>query len=319
MNDMNRARDYGQDGYRAEDPDLEAYEYEEEDSGVRMPLFVILSLVVVASIIGVWFVAYNYGLQNGRAENARFIAANSAAERVRPEEPGGLPAPEERDVFRQMNGETADRAETVVTREEPIVELPRPSTPPADTAPARTAEAPAPRTAVPPPSQPARTAEAPNLRDTGTSAPAPTRVTPPQTQTPQPVETARTTNQDGRIIVPPPSSRLRDAGTQAAAPAARSAGAIGPQLPRPSATSGNFVVQLASLPSQGAADQTWSRVASRYSDLMGGFTKDVQPVDLGAKGVFYRLRIGYFGSRNDAASFCQTLKARGQDCLVASR
>jgi hypothetical protein len=41
--------------------------------------------------------------------------------------------------------------------------------------------------------------------------------------------------------------------------------------------------------------------------------------DLGAKGVFFRLRIGPFASSADAKSFCDGLKTRGQDCLVKSK
>jgi cell division septation protein DedD len=88
----------------------------------------------------------------------------------------------------------------------------------------------------------------------------------------------------------------------------------------PTATSsGRYVVQVASLPSRGAVDQTWSRMRARYPDLLGSTTQDVEVADLGDRGVYHRLRVGYFQSKSEATTLCQTLKSRGQDCLVRSR
>ncbi len=326
MNDIDRARDYDRGTYRADDPDLEPYEYEDEDNGPRVPLFVVLAVVVILSIVGVWYVAYQQGVKDGlaRNQNTRLITADGNAERVRPGASGGQEAPQDRDVFRRLNGQSEDSAERVVPREEPIVDLPRaPSASggTASSAPASGSQAQpnlrgAPQQtqqrSTPPAAQPSRTAQ----------QQTPQRTT-PQPRAPQPVETtAAPDSQSDRILVPPPSARLRNPpGGAAATPAASNDDVIGPPAPsgpRPAA-SGNFVVQLASLPSQAAADQTWSRVANRYSSLLGPYTKDVQAVDLGARGIFYRLRIGYFATRDAATNLCATLKSQGQDCLVASR
>ncbi len=341
MNDRSRDN-YRDDAFRGSEAELEAYEYEEEDSGVRMPLFVILALVVVAAIIGVGFVAYQKGYDDRATTiaNQQFIAANGGASRERPAEPGGLAAPQDRDVFRELDGRAQDGAEQIVSREEPIVDIPASRT---------QAPAPSAQTAQAPASQP-------NLRGTPTAqtgrtpaepqTPAQAAPTPAQT-VPQPVEAARLPDtQDDRILVPPPSSRLRDAATQAgqsvtgaanqaaqqaqqarqavSQAASQARDTIGPQPAAPvaaaaNAASGRFVVQLASLPSRAAADQTWSRVFSRYSGLLSGYTKDIQTADLGARGVYHRLRIGYFPTRDAANRLCQSLKAQGQDCLVQTR
>ncbi len=42
-------------------------------------------------------------------------------------------------------------------------------------------------------------------------------------------------------------------------------------------------------------------------------------VDLGAKGLYQRLRFGPFDTREAAANACESLKAERQDCLVVKR
>ena len=49
-----------------------------------------------------------------------------------------------------------------------------------------------------------------------------------------------------------------------------------------------------------------------------GAEKRVQRADLGAKGVFYRLRVGAFEARADATEFCNALKATDQTCIVVA-
>ena len=44
-----------------------------------------------------------------------------------------------------------------------------------------------------------------------------------------------------------------------------------------------------------------------------------QRADLGERGIYYRLRINGFASREAANEYCQTLQSRGQACLVARR
>ena len=45
----------------------------------------------------------------------------------------------------------------------------------------------------------------------------------------------------------------------------------------------------------------------------------IQEIDLGARGIFYRVQAGYFPDRASALELCTALKARGQDCLVVKR
>lgn len=83
-------------------------------------------------------------------------------------------------------------------------------------------------------------------------------------------------------------------------------------------SNGNFLVQIAALRTQEAADNAWTSTVTSQPRLFAGAEKRVQRADLGAKGVFYRLRVGAFADRAGASAFCDALKERGQTCIVVS-
>lgn len=104
------------------------------------------------------------------------------------------------------------------------------------------------------------------------------------------------------------------AGAEAAAePQAAPSGAIAV------AAGGPFVAQLAALQSQDAVEPAWRRFSSRAPDLFADAQLDVERADLGARGIYYRVRAGYFASRADAAQFCGRIRQMGQDCIPAAR
>lgn len=84
-------------------------------------------------------------------------------------------------------------------------------------------------------------------------------------------------------------------------------------------SSGDFQVQLSALRSEDAARTAWSRLQSTAPDLFQGANLDIQRADLGAKGVFYRLRVGSFADRDAAKGFCADVKAAGKDCMVVAK
>ena len=88
---------------------------------------------------------------------------------------------------------------------------------------------------------------------------------------------------------------------------------------RAAAPTGSHVVQVGAFRSEGEADQFWDRLNKRYGSDLAGKAKDIERADLGAKGIYYRLRIGYFDGSTAAKSYCSDLKAKGQDCLAKSR
>ncbi len=81
---------------------------------------------------------------------------------------------------------------------------------------------------------------------------------------------------------------------------------------------GDYLVQLAAFRSEDAAAVEWSRATSALPEAFIGAQKSVQRADLGARGVFYRLRAGAFRTRRDASAFCDALKAEGRACIVVA-
>jgi hypothetical protein len=85
------------------------------------------------------------------------------------------------------------------------------------------------------------------------------------------------------------------------------------------AANGPFVAQLAALQSEEAAELAWRRFASRAPDLFAQARLDVERADLGPRGVYHRVRAGYFADRANATRFCERIRQMGQDCIVAAR
>jgi hypothetical protein len=85
------------------------------------------------------------------------------------------------------------------------------------------------------------------------------------------------------------------------------------------ANNGPYVAQLAALQSEAATDQAWRRLSSRAPQLFAHARLDVERADLGQRGVYYRVRAGYFADRTNAARFCERIRQMGQDCIVAAR
>ena len=82
--------------------------------------------------------------------------------------------------------------------------------------------------------------------------------------------------------------------------------------------SGQFLVQIAALRSEEAAETAWRRVTSSAPELYHGASKRIQRADLGSEGVFYRLRVGAFAERAEAAAFCEAIKETGASCIVVT-
>ncbi|MGQ0532873.1 MAG: SPOR domain-containing protein [Caulobacteraceae bacterium] len=82
---------------------------------------------------------------------------------------------------------------------------------------------------------------------------------------------------------------------------------------------GPYIAQLAALQSEAAVDNAWRRFASRAPDLFANARMDVERADLGARGVYHRVRAGFFADRENASLFCERIRQMGQDCIVAAR
>ncbi|MCZ6592892.1 MAG: SPOR domain-containing protein [Alphaproteobacteria bacterium] len=74
-------------------------------------------------------------------------------------------------------------------------------------------------------------------------------------------------------------------------------------------------IQLASLNSRNDTEAEWTRLQLANSDLLRGLMLHVQQAEL-SKGTFYRVQAGPLKDQATAASLCNSLKSRNQDCLI---
>lgn len=78
--------------YEPPQDDLKVYDGAEgdfDDEGSRLPLLIAIALLVLAAFGGVVWIAYNQGLQRGREDAPRIIAAEQGPIRTAPQNPGG--------------------------------------------------------------------------------------------------------------------------------------------------------------------------------------------------------------------------------------
>ncbi len=80
-----------------------------------------------------------------------------------------------------------------------------------------------------------------------------------------------------------------------------------------------YVVQIAAVKSEARANEEWSRLKSNHTELLGDMNLILRQVDLGDRGVFFRMQTGPFPNRLMAIDMCQQLKAVDMECIVAER
>jgi cell division protein FtsN len=258
-------------------------EQEEIEEGSRLPLLIVIALLVLAAFGGVVWLAYTQGVQRGRADAPRLIAAEPGPIRIAPTNPGGTQTPYTGlKIYQQPAPGTTEATDSD--------EAP-PSSQSGETA-----------TAVPsspPPLRPSANSSqeaAANAVDQPPPLPATAKpVALPAASPPQAVPHARSV----------PSKEATVAPTPAADPATLPAEHIG-----------SYVLQIGSYKSQSEADAAWQVFQAKHP-IVGGYRSEVKHVDLGTKGSWYRLRLGSFADKTAAAAFCEKLRAAGGNCLLA--
>lgn len=147
------------------------------------------------------------------------------------------------------------------------------------------------------------------VRPDGTLAPSPA---------PQPVSVSvpATTASIPTVPLPPkPAERPRVAPRRTAEATTHTRAA-----PARHAADGRYVVQVSSKRNQTAALASFADMQQKYPNLLGQYRPIVRRVDLGSRGIWYRLQIGPMGTKMAAAKLCNDLKAQGlSDCLVMTQ
>jgi len=117
---------------------------------------------------------------------------------------------------------------------------------------------------------------------------------------------------------PAPASRPPPSGSTVVATTGSSSGAAISPAPTAGRLGGGFLVQISSQRSEATALETFGELQRRYPSILGDRAPDIQRADLGERGIYYRVRVGY-PTREEAVRMCENLKAAGGDCLLATR
>lgn len=299
-------------------------------------LLLVLVLVTGAGLGGFLFGDRLADMGGGEGGQVPVVHAAQGAIKVRPQNPGGQEIPfRDYDINKRMQGEEpTGRVENLLPPPEQPRELPQAQ---ASTAPAQVppvpaatagaqlaspaeqsnaeallpaAPAPAPKPAAPKP-MPVREA-APPPPATVAKAPTPQPAPPP----PVPASPAASST-GGPMALVPKSATAAPAATPPSAPAAK----VAPPPPSApaateTATISGWQVQLAASRAATAAKTEGERLKQKHSDVLGKLTVNIVRADLGAKGVFYRIRLGPARDKDEARAVCAQLAKRGQGCLV---
>jgi hypothetical protein len=319
------------DRYRDRDDDEADLEFEEAEPPKRRGrlLAALIALFAVGGFGGVLWYAYSQGQRSADAV-APILKADGEPSRMRPEQPGGMIVPHQ-DKLVLNNMQQANRAgaeRLLPPAETPLPQTSRTAPPPA----ASVTIAPPPTPTPIPPPPPAVIPTPPPVMAT----PAP--MSPPS---PPPAPPAAPSTSVGNLIAPPapppvapaPSSSSSSSPPPAPPPAAMTPPAppmpptSPPQMaarpPAPATTApapsrsgvaGEWRIQLGSFPAADQANAQWDRLKKTYAELQPLGLTTVR-VDLGDKGVWYRLQAGPLNEPG-ARSLCEELKAKKRDCLV---
>ncbi|HEY6578814.1 MAG TPA: SPOR domain-containing protein [Rhizomicrobium sp.] len=250
------------------------------DEGSRLPLLIVIALIVLAAFAGVVWLAYTQGVERGRADAPRMVAAEppSVIPKTQPLPYTGLK------IYQQPSaaaGETDNAGgastDSVASRPPPPPRLALPRT-----------------SSAPPPLRPSASATP--------EAPAARPAIPPAVQ-PKPAEPAPPSSQGGAAPA--------EVATHATAPASSSTFAA-----HAAAGPGSIFLQIGSYKSDAEARRSWVGFKARHG-IAAGYQPDIRKAELGAKGSWYRLRLGSFPDRQAAAAFCEKLRSDGASCLLA--
>lgn len=105
----------------------------------------------------------------------------------------------------------------------------------------------------------------------------------------------------------PPAPKLAPVAMVSSSPAEQNASTATSSGPQPG-------VHLASYRSMREAERGWSQLRRAYKAELEGLQPDISKVDLGTKGVFYRLKAGPLVDKGAAQAMCSKLKSKRQFC-----
>jgi hypothetical protein len=210
------------------------------------------------------------------------IAPDAGPDKSVPDNPGGMAVPDQDKII--LNGDSAT----------PKVEqlLPPPETP------------------LPPPAA----SSAPPAVTLPLASPTP--VTPAETAPPPAPPPIASSPASAPVTLVPPSPAPQ-------APPAPVIATPAPVAPPSAAATANphppgkgYFLQLASVRSTEEAQANWSRLKAAQPDLLGKLPANAVRVDLGERGIYYRIMAGPIAEEGSATRLCNSLKQRHVACIL---
>jgi hypothetical protein len=249
-------------------------------------LTAMVSVAAIASFGSVVWWAHNQDVKaGGKGLEPLVVQAPPTPTRIKPENPGGLVPPnQDKEVYNRI------QPNTVPVQPEKL--LPGPETPklPAGGILPTPAKPPEPESKAPTPTP---------LQSASTATPVTNQAPPAPSATPAPAAAAAT--------APPVADKPTT--PQAAGPS------IASLIDNMSGATGGWRIQIASVKSEDVAKSTWARISTANGDVLASLKMQPIRVDLGDKGVWYRVQAGPLDEKQ-AQSVCGTLKSRKSDCVI---
>src|SRR5690348_6204980 len=270
---------------------------EEDVEGSRLPRLIVIALLVLAAFGGVVWLAYQRGVQQGHAELPRLIAAEPGPAKVAPVTPGGTPTPY---TGLKIYQQPAPANQDVVAAPAPNHSV---AANPAPAAPARMA------TANPAPAKPPATVVETAPVKPAQAKPAPMAAASPATAKPTSIRPTEGGTKPVAVTTPEQNMLASLPPNQPAAPASSAP-------PTQPMAAGSGVLQIGAYKSEADAGAAWITYKAKHATLLAAMTPDVKQVDLGAKGIWYRLRI-IVSDKSSASALCDKLKSEGGACIPA--
>ena len=174
---------------------------------------------------------------------------------------------------------------------------------------------------LPPPEQPQAPPRTPTItpafpapQPAAGAAPAPPSSTSSPSPPPPPAQTAAAEEKPAEAPAKPAEVPVKTA--EAKPRAGERAAAEHRAAPAPEGS--GWLVQVAALRTEAEAKAAWARIQGHDKDLLGGLSLDIRRVDLGARGIYWRLRAGPLDEAG-ARSLCAKLAKRNQGCIVVRK
>lgn len=315
-------------------------EYHTRRKEAGAPFGLIAGVVIgVAAVAGIGWYLWNTGALGGGGPVdgvPQLVKANSDPYKVKPENPGGMQVENQDKLVydRVAKGEAPPRVENLLPAPEEPKAPPKPAAPPPE---AVKPEAPPVETAKaePPPAEAAKPVEAAKPEPAKEVAKAePAKPAAPAKADQDDLASLVAAATGGREAATGPINTKPGAAPAAQAPAPEApapqtqvaaaplvavpapAPAAAPPAVSPAAMAGAFQIQLASARSEQGAMGEWNRIVGKNKDALAGLTPNVARVDLGEKGVFFRLRAGPLKDKAAADAVCSALGAQNVGCIV---